>query len=96
MSKKESKAKATNTASEVLVDTTPSSEPTAAVEAPTLTINDLTLLAQVVDLASQRGAFKAPELEQVGAAYNKLTVFLRHVANVQEKEAQQNKESVSE
>ena len=57
-----------------------------SVEPVTLTINDLQLIAQILDLASQRGAFRAPELEQVGAAYNKLAGFLKYVAGVQEKE----------
>ena len=67
-------------------------ETQTSVESVTLTINDLQLLAQIVDLASQRGAFRAPELEQVGAAYNKLAGFLRYVASVQEKEKQQDTE----
>ena len=44
-----------------------------------LTVNDLQLLAQIVDLASRRGAFQAPELTQVGGAYNKLAAFLAYV-----------------
>lgn len=63
-----------------------SSAPETTVESVTLTINDLQLLAQIVDLASQRGAFRAAELEQVGAAYTKVTGFLKYVASVQEKE----------
>lgn len=55
-------------------------------EPVTLTINDLQLLGQIVDLASQRGAFRAAEFEQVGAAYTKLTSFLKFVADAQEKE----------
>lgn len=59
-----------------------------SIEPVTLTINDLQLLAQIVDLASQRGAFRAAELEQVGAAYTKVTGFLKYVASVQEKSAE--------
>ena|SRR5215471_15790223 len=68
-------------------------ETQTSVESVTLTINDLQLLAQIVDLASQRGAFRAPELEQVGAAYNKLAGFLKYVASVQEKEKQDTEKS---
>jgi len=52
-----------------------------------LTVNDLTLLARVVDLASRRGAFQGAELTQVGAAYDKLTGFLAYVDSVQKTEA---------
>jgi hypothetical protein len=41
-----------------------------------ITIADLDLLRQIVDLASSRGAFKGAELSQVGEVYNKLTRFL--------------------
>ena len=45
--------------------------------APSLTLQDLVLVAQIIQLTSQRGAFKAEELEQVGGLYNKLVVFLQ-------------------
>ena len=35
-----------------------------------ITIADLDLLRQIVDLASSRGAFKGSELSQVGEVYN--------------------------
>jgi len=41
-----------------------------------ITIADLDLLRQIVDLASSRGAFKGAELSTVGDVYNKLTRFL--------------------
>ena len=41
-----------------------------------LTVNDIALMAQVVNVASQRGAFRAEEMAQVGLLYNKLTAFL--------------------
>jgi hypothetical protein len=41
-----------------------------------ITIADLDMLRQIVDLASSRGAFKGSELSQVGEVYNKLTRFL--------------------
>jgi hypothetical protein len=57
--------------------------PVAATEAaaPTeegtdLTINDLNGLRSVIDVATQRGAFKASELEVVGKIYNRLDKFL--------------------
>jgi hypothetical protein len=43
-------------------------------------LQDLQVLAQIVDLASQRGAFRGNELTQVGAAFDKLSTFLAYVA----------------
>lgn len=45
-----------------------------------LTINDLTALKQIIDVASQRGAFKPNEMMTVGSTYNKLETFLSAVA----------------
>lgn len=41
-----------------------------------LNLNDLAALRGIIDVASQRGAFKAAELETVGKVYNKLNAFL--------------------
>jgi hypothetical protein len=46
-------------------------------QAPGLTLQDLVLVAQIIQLTSQRGAYKAEELEQVGGLYNKLVAFLQ-------------------
>ncbi len=61
-------------------------ETTASVEPVQLTVADLQLLAQVVNLASRRGAFQASELSQVGDVYNKLAGFLAYVESVQKSE----------
>jgi hypothetical protein len=56
--------------------------PTAP-EAPAstdLNISDLVALKSIVEVASQRGAFKASELEAVGKTFNKLNTFLESVA----------------
>ena len=45
--------------------------------APSLTLQDLVLVAQIIQLTSQRGAFKAEELADVGGLYNKLVAFLQ-------------------
>lgn len=45
-----------------------------------LTIQDLTAIKSIIDVASQRGAFKANELAAVGTVYNKLDGFLESVA----------------
>jgi hypothetical protein len=41
-----------------------------------ITIADLSLLKDIVDLASTRGAFRAAEMKDIGEVYNKLVVFL--------------------
>jgi hypothetical protein len=59
--------------------------PEAAPEAaPDLNISDLVALKSIIDVASQRGAFKANELEAVGKTYNKLNTFLESVATKKE------------
>jgi hypothetical protein len=45
-----------------------------------LNLNDLSALKSIIDVATQRGAFRANELEAVGKLYNKLTSFLDTVA----------------
>jgi hypothetical protein len=45
--------------------------------APQLQLSDLMLAAQVIQVASQRGAVKAEEMEQVGGLYNRLVTFLQ-------------------
>lgn len=52
----------------------------AAPQGPDLNLSDLSALRSIVDVASQRGAFKAGELESVGKVYNKLSNFLDSVA----------------
>jgi hypothetical protein len=42
-----------------------------------LQLQDLLLAAQVVQLASSRGAIKAEEMEAVGGLYNRLVTFLQ-------------------
>ena len=44
-----------------------------------LGIEDLNLMAQVLEIAGQRGAIKAEEMQVVGTLYNRLFAFL--VAN---------------
>lgn len=44
-----------------------------------LNINDLSALKNIIDVATQRGAFKAAEMEAVGKIYNRLATFLDSV-----------------
>jgi hypothetical protein len=43
---------------------------------PSVTINDIAFLIQIVETVAQRGAFKAEELSSVGAVYDKVKSFI--------------------
>lgn len=49
---------------------------TAAPSQPELTVQDLSALKTIIDVASQRGAFKPNEMVTVGQTYTKLENFL--------------------
>jgi hypothetical protein len=49
------------------------------VSAPSLGVNDLKLMANIIEVVSNRGAIKANEMQAVGVLYNNLMTFL--VAN---------------
>jgi hypothetical protein len=74
-------AKAETTATE---DSTPvaSTETQQQPAAPSLTLQDLVLVAQIIQLTSQRGAYRAEELANVGTLYNKLIAFLDSVGAI--------------
>lgn len=44
---------------------------------PSLNLQDLILVAQIIQICSSRGAFKADELANVGNLYTKLVAFLQ-------------------
>ena len=46
-------------------------------------IGDLQTVLNIIDLASQRGAFKANEMAMVGSTFNKLDGFLKIVEKSQ-------------
>lgn len=48
----------------------------AAAEAPTFGLQDLVFTMQVYEACAQRGAFRADELSNVGAVYDRLRAFL--------------------
>jgi hypothetical protein len=60
-------------------------EETAQQETPveSISLQDLQVLSNIVDLATQRGAFRGNELTQVGAVFDKLSTFLQQVAAAQ-------------
>jgi hypothetical protein len=46
----------------------------------TITITDLQNMLVLIDLATQRGALRAPELGSVAALYEKINAFLKENA----------------
>jgi hypothetical protein len=44
-----------------------------------ITIIDLNVIKNIIDLACTRGAFRGEEISQVGAVYDKLSLFLADV-----------------
>ncbi|MDC1040340.1 hypothetical protein OAQ62_00945 [bacterium] len=68
-----------------IVDDAPQPEAgTEESQVESISLVDLNSLAQIIDLASSRGAFRGQELEPIGALYNKLTKFLASVQAAQE------------
>lgn len=51
--------------------------------APSLTLQDLVLVAQIIQIGSQRGTFRAEELADVGNLYTKLIAFLQATGALQ-------------
>ena len=48
----------------------------SAAPAPALGVNDLKLMANIIEVVSNRGAIKANEMAAVGSLYNNLMNFL--------------------
>jgi len=63
-----------------------------AQQAAELTVQDLGSIKQIIDVASQRGAFKPNEMMVIGQVYTKLESFLGAVQK-QQKEQQQQQEA---
>ena len=55
---------------------TPNIDPNQQVGVGDLNINDMVLLKSMIELGSQRGAWRANELSVVGTVYEKLTKFV--------------------
>ena len=53
-----------------------------------ISLQDLQVLLQIVDLASSRGAFRGAELTQVGTIFDKLNTFLSFIAQQQKAKAE--------
>lgn len=48
-----------------------------------LNIQDLAVMKGIIDVASERGTFKANEMAAVGTVYNKLEMFLKQIEEQQ-------------
>ena len=59
-----------------------------------ITINDLVMLRNIVNVASRRGAFSAEEFTDIGAVYNKIDTFLK--ANLKKPEGEEETSSVED
>lgn len=70
-------------AEEQVVDQAETGAETEAQVPESISLMDLQTLLQIVDLASQRGAFRGAELTQVGTIFDKLNTFLTFVAEQQ-------------
>lgn len=46
---------------------------------PNLNIQDIQNLLMIIDTAAQRGAFKAPELSQIGSVFDRVNKFVQAV-----------------
>lgn len=50
-----------------------------------ITVADLALIKNLIEVSSSRGAFKADELSTVGQIYDKLSEFLNQIIKAAEK-----------
>ena len=60
---------------------------------PSISINDLNLSLQVIDICSERGAFKGAELKDIGILRDKLYAFIE--ANKPDEDESETDEEVS-
>ena len=60
------------------------SQESAPQQTADLNVSDLAALKSIIDVATQRGAFRAAEMEAVGKTYNKLSSFLDSITSKKE------------
>ena len=83
MSEKQDQVNAADAALEAGLSGAPMEQAPQEQPGPDLTVQDLQALKSIIDVASQRGAFKPNEMMTVGQTYSKLETFLAAVANQQ-------------
>lgn len=54
-------------------------------------INDVSMMVQIIDICSKRGAFEGPELQMVGQLRTKLATIVEN-ANKEQSDVQRNEE----
>jgi hypothetical protein len=57
-----------------------------------LAVSDLIMLQSVVQVACERGAFRADEMSQIGQCYDRLSAWLAHMTPSQDAAAPQSPE----
>jgi len=65
------------------------SEETQQTEEPNVSIGDIMVLKQVVEVATARGALRANELTQVGVVYDRVSAWIDSVVPPAEVESQE-------
>jgi hypothetical protein len=73
---------------------TATAETAAPAPQPELNINDLIAMRNLIDVVTQRGAFKANELSSVGVLFDKLNSFVDAAQKTQQ--AQQEQQTTGE
>jgi len=66
------------------------SEKTQQTEEPNVSIGDIMVLKQVVEVATARGALRANELTQVGMVYDRVSAWIDSVVPPAEVETEEN------
>jgi len=61
-----------------------------------LTVSDLLVLRNAIDIAATRGAFRANELSAVGNVFDKLALFVDTVAKIVEEAEEETTEESSD
>lgn len=66
-----------NNTQEVTPDTGPAIQTNDPAQIAQLQLSDILTAAQIISLASTRGAFRAEEFTQVGGCFDRITLFLK-------------------
>jgi hypothetical protein len=74
---KKAEPKATAVAATVAATQAPAATPNPGGQVAGLSLTDLVTVTQIIQLSSQRGAFRAEEMASVGTLYTKLVAFLQ-------------------
>ena len=62
-------------------------EEAVAPKAVELSIDDLVAVINIINVATERGAFKAPELTPVGNVYDRISKFVKYIQDTEAKKA---------